>query len=354
MRWALLFAFLFAPSLRADEPIQVFFGPRSADDQTGLYYNLLRFINSADESLYAAVHEIDMITVAEFLARRSKAGVDVQLVVEGEWWTNSKNKAARQVLEKAGVKVTPDTKKSGLMHNKFFIADKKRVWTGSTNITETCLLFNPNNSLWIESEPFAENYLAMFKLYQEGKFGKRATMDHVNPHDVVEVGKTKIYTYFSPKDEPLEAIIQRINDAKISVDMMSFVFSSRDIGKALETAHARGVKVRILLDNQFSHAGLTRRWPYVPFNELKKLGMMCKYDDEDSKLHHKVILIDGDITITGSFNFSTSAVKDNDENLIILESAAINKRYRTEFEKLWNYYSGDPGTPPKLEGGDDK
>ena len=47
-----------------------------------------------------------------------------------------------------------------LMHNKFFVADGKRVWTGSTNITETCLLFNPNNAVWVESAAVAKNYLA--------------------------------------------------------------------------------------------------------------------------------------------------------------------------------------------------
>src|SRR5947209_1470259 len=122
--WLLLAAGLPA----ADEPIQVFFGPKAADDRDGLYFNLLRFLDSARSTLYGSVHEVDMVSVAEKLAERSRAGVDVQLVVEADWWGNAKNRAARRVLEKARIKVYPDTKKSGLMHNKFFVADGKRVW----------------------------------------------------------------------------------------------------------------------------------------------------------------------------------------------------------------------------------
>src|SRR5436190_15225003 len=132
-----------------------------------------------------------------------------------------------------------------------------------------------------------------------------------------------------------------INSAKMSIDIMCFVFSSQPIAEALIAAHKRGVQVRVLLDNSFSSPGSIARWRYVPFKELKAAGMSCKYDNEEAKLHHKVIIVDNSQVMTGSFNLSNNAAKSNDENLLIIGSAEVASKYETEFEKLWNFFSGD-------------
>jgi phosphatidylserine/phosphatidylglycerophosphate/cardiolipin synthase-like enzyme len=333
-------------------PIQVFFGPKAADDEKGLLFNLMRFLDSADRTIYGSVHEVDMIVVAEKLAQKAASGVDVQITIENDWWGGAKNKAARQVLERSKVKVFPDNRKSGLMHNKFFVVDGKRVWTGSTNLTETCLFFNPNNGVWIEDGRIAANFLAEFEQQRTGRFGKRGRPKGQTPYPELTIGKIRIETYFSPIDETIPAIVRLINSAEKDIDLMCFVFSSREICEALLAAHKRGVKVRVLLDNVFSSDAITRRWACVPFKELKAAGVPCKFDDENSKLHHKVIIVDGQRVLTGSFNFSNNAATENNENALIIHDPATARKYLAEFERLWNYYSGDPGQPPPLEKGD--
>src|ERR1700722_372265 len=106
-RLAVLAVVLVPPTVRADEPIQVFFGPKAARDKTSVYSNLLRFLDSARTSLHGSIHEIDMISVAEKLAERSRQGVDVQVIVEEQWYGNPKNKAARLVLERNKDKIIP-------------------------------------------------------------------------------------------------------------------------------------------------------------------------------------------------------------------------------------------------------
>jgi phosphatidylserine/phosphatidylglycerophosphate/cardiolipin synthase-like enzyme len=39
--------------------------------------------------------------------------------------------------------------------------------------------------------------------------------------------------------------------------------------------------------------------------------------------------------VTGSFNFSTSADKSNDENVVIFKNAEINRRFEEEFQKVY-------------------
>ena len=52
-------------------------------------------------------------------------------------------------------------------------------------------------------------------------------------------------------------------------------------------------------------------------------------------MHHKVILIDDQIVITGSYNFSNNAKTRNDENTLIVHSSEVVAIYRQEFERLW-------------------
>ncbi|HRJ74826.1 MAG TPA: phospholipase D-like domain-containing protein, partial [Anaerolineales bacterium] len=54
-----------------------------------------------------------------------------------------------------------------------------------------------------------------------------------------------------------------------------------------------------------------------------------------SFLHHKVIIIDNSIVITGSLNFSANADDSNEENVIILDNPEIAALYIQEFEKNW-------------------
>jgi phosphatidylserine/phosphatidylglycerophosphate/cardiolipin synthase-like enzyme len=334
------------PSASSSAPIQVYFGPKAADDPNGVLFNLMRFFDTAQTTIYGSAHEIDMVVVAEKLAEKAAAGIDVEVVVESRWMDLPKDRAAINILKNSKVKLIPDTKKSGLMHNKFFIIDKKRVWTGSTNLTEHCLLFNYNNGIWVEDGRVAENFLNEFYREREGIFGIKGG-GATTPYPIAAVGNARVATYFSPEDRPLPKIVAMIGEAKQSIDVLCFVFSSKEITEALLAAHKRGVKIRVLLDNSFSSIGTTSRWKYVPFKELSKDGIACKYDDEVAKVHHKVIIIDGHEVMTGSFNLSNNAAKANNENVLIVDAAEVGGQYEKEFERLWNFFSGDPGKAPE-------
>ena len=57
-------------------------------------------------------------------------------------------------------------------------------------------------------------------------------------------------------------------------------------------------------------------------------------DGNPFNMHHKVIVIDGEIVIVGSFNFSESADKSNDENLLIIYNRAVAAKFEEEFQKV--------------------
>ncbi len=55
-------------------------------------------------------------------------------------------------------------------------------------------------------------------------------------------------------------------------------------------------------------------------------------------MHHKFAVIDGAVVITGSFNWTAQAVKNNQENILFLENEKVAKLYKDEFERLWNEF----------------
>jgi phosphatidylserine/phosphatidylglycerophosphate/cardiolipin synthase-like enzyme len=59
-------------------------------------------------------------------------------------------------------------------------------------------------------------------------------------------------------------------------------------------------------------------------------------------MHHKVIVIDERIVVTGSMNYSTNAEESNDENVIIIDNPEIARLYMQEFDRVWNL-----GTDPE-------
>jgi phosphatidylserine/phosphatidylglycerophosphate/cardiolipin synthase-like enzyme len=52
-------------------------------------------------------------------------------------------------------------------------------------------------------------------------------------------------------------------------------------------------------------------------------------------MHHKVIIIDGKIVVTGSYNFSNNAEHSNDENTLIIHNQAIASAYLDEFQRIF-------------------
>jgi phosphatidylserine/phosphatidylglycerophosphate/cardiolipin synthase-like enzyme len=93
------------------------------------------------------------------------------------------------------------------------------------------------------------------------------------------------------------------------------------------SAHERGVKVEILLDK--SH--LTSQYTSAPF--VAKAGIPVKIDSAHDIAHNKIMIIDGETVITGSFNFTKSAEDKNAENLLIIWDKALAEKYTKNWQE---------------------
>jgi phosphatidylserine/phosphatidylglycerophosphate/cardiolipin synthase-like enzyme len=127
---------------------------------------------------------------------------------------------------------------------------------------------------------------------------------------------------FVPGDDCEGLIVSEIAHAKHTVRIQAYNFTSAPIAGALADDEKRGVDVQAVLDK----SQRTERYSGATF--LRNSGIPVSIDDVSGIAHNKVIIIDDDTVITGSFNFTKSAQQHNAENVLVVHGDhALVARY---------------------------
>lgn len=137
----------------------------------------------------------------------------------------------------------------------------------------------------------------------------------------------RIAAYFSPRGGCTDAVVRQLDAAKESVLVQAYSFTSAPIAKAIVDAHKRGVKVQAILDKS------QRTEKYSSATFLQNMGVPTFIDDKHAIAHNKVMVIDGHITITGSFNFTKAAEESNAENLLVIDDQDIARQYAKNWQE---------------------
>lgn len=136
--------------------------------------------------------------------------------------------------------------------------------------------------------------------------------------------------YFSPGESCRQAIIHQINQTEKLLKICVFTISDDHISEAMLNAHRRGVDIRILTDNDKAFDLGS------DINKFFKEGLVVKIDNTTNHMHHKFMVSDDQVLLTGSYNWTNSAARYNQENIIVTTEAGLVRCFLNEFEKLWN------------------
>jgi phosphatidylserine/phosphatidylglycerophosphate/cardiolipin synthase-like enzyme len=280
-------------------------------------------IKTARISVDIAAYDFNLWSLRDALIEAYRRGLVVRMVTESD----NLDREELQELIAAGVMVLGD-RREGLMHHKFVVIDRQEVWTGSMNFTLNGAYRNNNNLIRIRSIQLAENYTAEFEeMYMDDLFGESSPANTVHPY--FELDGTLIETYFSPDDGTAARIIQLISEAKESIYFLAFSFTSDDIATALIERAQAGVAVSGVFEESQYRSNIG-----AEYDNLRAAGLDVHLDGNREDMHHKVIIVDEAIVITGSYNFSASAEKRNDENTLILHQPDLVAAYVSEFKDI--------------------
>jgi len=133
---------------------------------------------------------------------------------------------------------------------------------------------------------------------------------------------------FTPGQRCDLRIINAINNAQRTIEVQAYQLTSAPISSALSGANRRGVRVQIILDkSQYRNKG------YSAAIYFMNQHIPVWIDLKPAIAHNKVIIIDDDIVITGSYNFSNAAQFRNAENVLIIKSDGVAKAYDDNYNK---------------------
>jgi phosphatidylserine/phosphatidylglycerophosphate/cardiolipin synthase-like enzyme len=309
-------------------PLHVYFttperSPESGDNPAR---TLAGYIDQCRSSVDVCAFELDNQVITDALVRAVRRGLRVRLVTE----TNYLNEAGVQALKAVGVPVVDDKRDGALMHDKFMVLDGKAVWTGSMNFTENCAYRNNNHGLHLDDARVAEDYATKFRwMFEQHKFGGLPSRSDRIPNPQVSLSDgTPVEVYFSTHDHIADKLVQKIGQARKSVHFLAFSFTHDRIGQAMLERARQGVEVKGVFEKSQAAGG------YSEYGNLKAAGLDVWLDANPRNMHHKVLIVDDETVVAGSFNFSDGADRQNDENVVILHSKPAARQFEEEFQKL--------------------
>lgn len=291
------------------------------------------------------------------------------------------------LLRQSGIPVIDDTedgsKGSGIMHHKFVVIDGTRVVVASVNFTHSGLygdigtagsLGNIENMVVLSGPELAALYQEEFAaMWGDGPGGTHNSLFGVNkpyrPLRQAVVGNQLVQVQFGPtsgrrplSDSPAGSVIRLIEQSNTSIQIAMYVLTDQAVTDALRNAYALKPQLRLeaLFDRSFASNNYNASLDMWGIRQLDAACQLQPYSrpwarvpqtvgvpliTQGDKLHHKFAILDGQTVLTGSYNWTTSGLRSNDENLLVIHSPEAAADYALEMARLRQGASfGPPAT----------
>lgn len=165
--------------------------------------------------------------------------------------------------------------------------------------------------------------------------------DQVAFHQLVASKTSDRSSSTSPRSDEVQTgsmweLFKALQQARNSIDVCVFNIASRELCDILIAAHESGVVVRVVTnDEQMVHSG-------NQVNRLRRAGIQVRVDEMEYFMHHKFAIVDGELLMNGSLNWTTQGLCGNQENVILTSEPALVQPFLKQFELLWKKYDPVP------------
>lgn len=134
---------------------------------------------------------------------------------------------------------------------------------------------------------------------------------------------------FSP-GKALDTVVDAIRDAKATIYVAAYSFTSRAVATELRRAAKRNVRVLVVADAHDATKG------YSATRYLANQGIPVRLNAQFAIQHNKFMVIDDATVQTGSLNYTASAAQRNAENVLVIRGAPqLARAYSEQWRRLW-------------------
>jgi phosphatidylserine/phosphatidylglycerophosphate/cardiolipin synthase-like enzyme len=311
-------------------------------------------------TLHAAVFNIIDPEIVDHLIEAHRAGVEVRLLFDGRkfrpWytWYDGDDRLLAAGVPLLGV-VREDT---GAMHDKIALFDGRVVATGSANWEWGARFENHENMLVTSDVELVRAYAGRFEALAGGVQRER---------DVARDPNARVSVSFAPDEAPYRIAGQLVDQARETVYLA--MFTAKDVeyeqdgqrtsllGRLI-AARRRGVEVIVVVDQGIHeaseyHGVLSEDDQHDEW--LENEGIHVVRADNTfgtyASMHHKFMVIDGEVLVTGAFNWYYDAAYRNDEDQLVWRDGRVAARYTGELVDLLRRYDPDfeAGAWPRVD-----
>ncbi|XP_036597202.1 mitochondrial cardiolipin hydrolase [Trichosurus vulpecula] len=134
-------------------------------------------------------------------------------------------------------------------------------------------------------------------------------------------------------ESSLSRLLQYVLSARSSLELCLFAFSNPQLGRAVHLLHQQGVRIRVVTDCDYMALNGSQ------IGRLRKAGIQVRHDQGAGYMHHKFAIVDKKMLITGSLNWTTQAIQNNRENVLIVEDEEYVRLFLEEFERIWEEFN---------------
>jgi phosphatidylserine/phosphatidylglycerophosphate/cardiolipin synthase-like enzyme len=142
-----------------------------------------------------------------------------------------------------------------------------------------------------------------------------------------------IQVYFTPGKDCEDNIIYHLNKAQ-QADIAVYSITNRRIADAILTAQTRGAQIRVITDRLQASGSSSL------VDKLAVAGLPVRKNRASHKImHNKFAVFDGQVIVSGSYNWTASATDKNAENCVFFTQPAA-RPFSVQFQHLWDLYGG--------------
>jgi cardiolipin synthase A/B len=280
-----------------------FYSNQTRHDIKSVYYHALE---RARHSIFLSVYGVTDPDILSILIQKAENKVPVTVEYDSSASSNLKK------ILPSSAHVLP-IKSKGLMHRKVVLIDQAQVFLGSANLTATSLRHHDNLVLGIYSPSLAE-------------FLENPTSTSFS--FVLHEQKAEVFLLPDPEHSGLKHLLNCLGEAKVKISIAMFTLTHPEIAEALIKAKNRGVAVSIAAD-YYTAKGASKKI----LNAMEKEGIKILNSQGRQLLHHKWALIDENILVMGSANWTKAAFSKNHDFLFFL--SPLDQAQKQFLNGLW-------------------
>lgn len=289
---------------------------------------VIELIGQAEESIEVAQFTFSRTQIEDALLEAHNNGVEVRIAMN-HGQQGRDNPSTR--LKEAGVPVRFVEGKDngsyiGLQHAKYMIVDDEIVVMGSNNWSSTGVSINEENTIVLQSDE-DDPMVGAFRCYFEHMYNAQLQLAAGCSNDEVR---------FTPSTQPWKMIRDEIRGAQSSVDVLMHHMTWDDAVKELAKAAENGRRVRVIVNAEDIDETRGSRW-----DRLRAAGGEIRYKQTNSDLyqfmHDKLAIIDGQVLLGGSGNWSGGAFFNNYEFYTRIDDPGVLVPFNGLFSRLWSW-----------------